>query len=241
MKCLKPLSQSMLTTGQLHYFALQAMGIIDPLVESDDFVKKQNTALKVAVEKMEKILSHSRINEKTEEHATADELMDKILIGLRDFLQGLLSLRIFDTGKADAAEKVLNQMEELGHDLIHGGYEKQLPLVNTFINSMATAPFQVYVEAAGVAHLIEALKNSYEKVQKLSQEKMEASEKPDSTMADEKKELRYRIDGLLSYMDRNLHDGVAEFSPIELKMNQLISDVMGQLRANQTRKQNSAN
>lgn len=239
MNKLKPLSQSLLSASQLQRIATQTMIITQPLVESDPFIKKQHEELTESSNNIDKIYAYSSINKKTEELLEADDMMDNIITGIRDYLKGLISLHLFEPAKASAAETILEHMDSYGPKLFYGGYEKQAALIPAFVKSVKDEEFAPMLTTAGIAHLIDGLDLSSQKVIRLYQEKLQASQRPDSTMAEEKKILRYRINGLLSYLDVNIVDQVDAFVPMETPLNELITDVMGQLRAKQTRKEKS--
>lgn len=241
MNLLKPVSQSQFSTTLLQFFAMKTMGLIAPLTESDAYLQNQKVAIEGATSAIDTLLAHSKVNEKTAELAEEDDVQDEILIGIRDYLKGIIGLRQFDAVKADASEKILQKMNSYGADLLYGGYEKQAALVPSFLNSMKEPLFATAIELVGIGHLIEGLTTSHDKVTVLYQEKLKATVKPDTTMREEKKIIRYRLDLLLSYIEGNLADGVSAFTALEDPMNELITDVMSQYRAQQTRKENKAN
>lgn len=239
MNKLKPLSQSLLSASQLQFIAIQTMDITKSLAEIDPYIKKQHDSMNESNSTIEKIYAYSRINEKTAELASADDMQDDVLFGIRDYLKGLIALARFDTGKSEAAKKILSHMESYGHGLFYGGHEKQAALIPAFISSLKTPEFAPSVEKATISHLIDGLTMAQKSVHDLYHEKLQANNKPDSTLTEEKKALRYRINSLFTYLDTNINDGVEGFTSLETPLNLLITDVMGQFRAQQTRKEHS--
>lgn len=237
MNRLKPLSLSQLTVSQLRNIAIQTMLITKTLVETDPHIKKQHEVMTKSSDTIDQIYTHSKVNEKTEELDQADNVQDDVLTGIRDYAKGLISLKRFNTDTAEAAEKIVNHMESYGPELFYGGYKKQSDLVPTFVKAMRNEEFAPLVETAGISHLIDGLDISSKRVIELYQEKLQASTKPDSTLTEEKKVLRYRINGLLTYLDLNITDGVEAFVPMETPLNELITDAMTEIRAKQTRKE----
>lgn len=238
MSSLKALPSSRLSTSQLKNVAIQTMKLTESLLESDDFIQDQHTAMNASIVDMDQIHAYSQVNSKTKDLAQANVVLDDCLTGTRDYLKGAIALRRFDCIKADAAENILHHMESYGRGLIYGGYNEQADLVPAFIKSVKEL-YAEDLETAVAAHLIEGTKMAIESVIKMYGEKLESQEKPDTTMGKIKKELRYRIDGLLSNLDRRITDKKEGYVTLQEPINELITEVMTQVRAQQTRKENS--
>ncbi len=238
MSSLKSLPSSLLTTSQLKNIAIQTMKLTESFIESNDFINDQHVAMGKSITMIDKIHAYSQVNKKTEDFTRADDVLDDVLTGIRDYLKGAVSLRRFDQNKGDAAERIIHHMESYGKELFYGSYDKQADLVPSFVKSVREQ-YAEDLETAVMAHLIDGLSLASEAVINLYNEKLGAQKKPESTMADEKKVIRYRIDGLLSYLDVRITDAIEAYVPLQETLNELITEVMTHVRANQTRKEHS--
>ncbi len=240
MKQLKQLSHSRLTTSQLQFFSLQSMGLIAPLLKKSDFLSRQHDELKGSTDAIESLSGISRKQDITEDLSGSDTLQDQILIAIRDTCKAKAATEWFNKAGAEAGVVVLTIMNEYGKDLIYGNYEQQSVAIPSFIAKMALIENVEFAQKSGIANFLTALTPAHASFVDLYNQKLTETAVPMTTILKEKKNLRYRIDGLLTYLDIQIADGVEEFTDVKAPMNLLITEMMSQVRANQTRSENSA-
>ncbi len=240
MKQLKQLSHSRLTTSQLQFFSLQAMGLIIPLLEKSSFLSRQHDEIKGSTEAIESLTGLSRKEIGTEELTEADTHQDHILMAIRDTCKAKASAGWYNRDAAESGVTVLTIMNEFGKDLIYGNYDQQAVAIPSFIKKMTEIENVEHAQKSGTAEFVSALTPAHNTFKDLYNQKLTATEQPLTTVTDEKKNLRYRIDGVLTYLDLQIADGVEEYSAVKAPMNLLITEVMSQVKANLTRNENSA-
>lgn len=240
MKQLKPLSHSQLSTEELQFFALQAMGLIQPLSGSSEFLARQHTHLENATDSVEQLTGLSRRSELSPLVAGADDKQDALMIAIRETAQAKVAARIISEAAADAGEKVLQTIEGFGKKLIYGSYEEQSVAIPSFIAKMSTPEMSDTVEKAGVKKFLEVLSPVHEEFQELFKEKLNMPDLPKTTLAEEKRKIRYRLGGLLAYIELQIADSVELYVKLKEPMNALITEVMARKRARDTRAENSA-
>jgi len=240
MKQLKQLSHSRLTTSQLQFFSLQAMGLIAPLLEKSPFLSRQHDELQGSIDSIESLTGLSRKESGTEELSEADNYQDQILMAIRDTCKAKAAAEWHNKAAAESGIIVLSIMNEFGKDLIYGNYDQQSVAVPSFIKKMTEIENVEHAQKTETSNFIAALKPAHETFKDLYTKKLIGTESPVTSITEEKKNLRYRLDGLLSYLDVQIADGVEEYSAVKTPMNQLITEVMSQVKANLTRNENSA-
>ncbi len=240
MKQLKQLSHSRLTTTQLQFFSLQAMGLIQPFLETSSFLSRQHTELKGSTDAIKKLTGVSYKLDITEELTAADEDQDQILIAIRETCKAKVASAFFNKNAADEGGKVLDVMDDFGKDLIYGSYEKQCATIPAFITRMAEPKNAESAQKVGIAPFVTALAPAHAKFKDLYNQKLTETEVPTTTIKVETKKLRYRLDALLPYIDAQITDSVDEFAALKAPMNQLITEVMSQVRARKTRSETTA-
>ncbi len=235
MKQLKQLSHSRLTTTQLQFFSLKAMGLIAPLLEKSPFLTRQHSELKDSTDAIESLTGVSRKKDITEELALADDDQDSILTAIRETCKAKVAASFFDKEGAEAGGRVLDVMDDFGKGLIYGSYEKQASTIPAFITRMAEPQNSEDAQGADVLSFITALEPAHSKFKELYNQKLKESVAPITSVKKESQKIRYRLDALLPFIDAQITDSVEEFTALKGPMNQLISEVMSQVRARKTR------
>ncbi len=234
MKQLKPISLSQLTTTELQYFTLRTLGLVQPIVEPDSFPHRQTTRLNDNTDSVELLTGLSKKNEVTLTLNSADDIQDSILLGVRDTCKAKVATRRFHARAADSAENVLAIMDEYGKNLIYGNFDEQCTAIPSFLTKMATPENVENAKNAGILQYIEALQPAHDEFRSLLKEKLTNKKKPLVKLTDVKKDMRYRLEGLLGYLDLQIADEVVSFTDLKAPMNLLITDVMAQMRTRVT-------
>lgn len=240
MKQLKQLSHSQLNTQELQFFALQAMGLIAPHLENSPFAFRQHGKLLSATNNVEALTGLSRKSDSVASVGEADDVQDTILIAIRETCKAKISTAMFNANAAEAAEDILDIMGEYGRDLIYGNYEQQSVAIPSFSAKMKVPANAEKAQKAGVKTYLDALDPAHAEFQNLLNIKLTGTETPATTVTDEKKVIRYRVDSLLSYLDVQIADGIEPYTALKEPMNILITDVMSRMKTRLTRKENSA-
>ncbi|MCP4298879.1 MAG: hypothetical protein GY786_25140 [Proteobacteria bacterium] len=230
MKQLKAISLSQLSTTELQFFTLQLMGLIEPLSAHNNFCARQFSELKDGTVTVESLTGLSKKNDATLTVNSADDIQDGILVGVRDTCKGKVATRHFDGEAADDAVEILDIMAEYGKPLIYGNYDEQCVAIPSFLTKMALPENVARAERTGVKLFIDALAPAHSEFVNLLNETLTNTNKPVTKLTDAKKEIRYRLDGLLGYIDLQISDEIELFGDLKVPMNLLITDVMAQMR-----------
>ncbi len=230
MKQLKPLSISQLSTAELQYLTLQTTRLIENLIAIDVFANKQYTCLQSGTDRVEALTGLSLKNDATLTLNSSDDIQDSILIGVRETCKAKIATSHFDEDGAKSAEQILDVMGEYGKSLIYGTYEEQCVAIPSFITQMSTAENEVLSEKTGVKLFIDALIPAHDEFTTLLNQKLTNTSKPMVNLTDTKKEIRYRLEGLLTYIDLQIADDVAECAALRIPLNLLITEVMAQMK-----------
>lgn len=195
---------------------------------------RQVTALTEHTDDVEMLTGLSRKNDATLTLNSADDIQDSILIGVRETCKAKVATHHFNADAPERAEKVLAVMEEYGKPLIYGTFDEQCTAIPSFLAKMALPENVQNSDAAGVTDYIIALKPAHDEFCKILNEKITNTQKPMVKLTDVKKDMRYRLEGLLTYIDIQISDELPAFCELKTPVNLLITDVMAQLRTRVT-------
>ena len=240
MNHLKALSLSQLTTSELLSGSKNIVAITESLMATDPYISRQVGGLNGAITSLADIDNEERTNEHTQAIRTLDAEVDILLPLIEDDLKGTIKKAVFNPDSALSAEALLLLFNKRDRTkLIYGSYVDQGREINALFAELFAPEYATHLSIAGIEPMTSKLNSTYSQLQGLLNERLNQGNF-ETTQKEQKRVLRYRLDKLLSYLEANVHDNIDGFSVIETPVNELITDIMADYRARQTRKENSA-
>jgi len=168
-----------------------------------------------------------------------DDEMDTSLRLVKSMLELNSSMAQYDAPKAQASAHLLAIITRRPKSLFDGNYKEQPVEVSDFLDEIMVQELAEARRVSGVEPLLQTVRQKLIHFKELFAVRGDEKSAP-STVLDQKKILRYRLNAMLTYADNNITDKVEGFAPLEAKLNDLIGSVMTTFRARETRKETAA-
>lgn len=239
MNILNDVSLTRLDTAELRTLADGVVSALAPLAATDSHIRRNIDATVIAQKTMSVISAIPMGSTITGEIKQTDDEMDTHLRLTRSMLELNSSMAQYDAAKAQASAHLLAIITKRPKSLFDGNYKEQPVEVSDFLDEIMVPELMQARMISGVEPLLQTVRQKLVHLKELFAARGSEESAP-STVLDQKKILRYRLNALLTYTDSNLTDNVELFAPIAGKLNDLIGSVMATFRARETRKETAA-
>lgn len=237
MSAIEDLSLSQMTTNELSTTGSSLVTIITPL-RDDTFIDRVATRIMTTVEQYSMIPGTPQAKEDSSNIQGMDAEIDRILPMLETTLKANVEQFAYFREKALASKELLKGFELCDRrELMYGNYANQEAQLNKLFSHVLADSMTANREASGTAPIWTALKKWNDKLRELLVKRLNSG-KLEVTSKDVRRELKYRIEGMLSYLEMNITDEIEGFPAVQDSVNELIAEVMGKVRARKTRKEN---
>ena len=231
-------SHTLLYAPELHTAASRFLSIFSR-APADEYLTRQCNLVKSSVEKLEDSLQRDRSSAFTGTLAEKDNTRDRIFVGFRDFLNGLLGLGDVMPKKAEAAKVIFEIFRRNDLGLYREGYIRESAKLNVLLDELSSPENIAHLKTLNAMHLYEALRNAQQDFEGVYQEKVnEEAKKEYPLLKETASDIAYRLDALFAYIDTNALDLPDRYKSVVEELNEAIVDIMTPARARQTRKEN---
>lgn len=237
MLIIKDPALSKLSTPELRTLADGTITTLSPFAASHPLIDRSLEVVKGSLSAITNINNTPQGSDITEEIRTVDGDMDASLRLAREVMQANVNMAAYNPAKAAASEKLLSVMSKRSSALFSGGYVEQGAEVTDFLSDVFTDELADTREDSGVAPILETIKDQFSQLKELLAARAAEDTAP-TTVKEQKQIIRYRLEKLYHYVDINCVDEIDGFTEVITPLNDIITSVMSQYRARETRRQN---
>lgn len=235
---MKNFSHTKTSHEQLSYFAQITMSH-SAKIPDDGFITKQNEELQSYIAELETAFQRVLTHKFTQEINELDIRRDKLLVALRAALNSAIAQEVLSQKKADSAREVLVHMNNMDAKVTNLSLMEESVQINAFLSALKTLAEDVVTSSTAkpIIAALEETQKEFDKLYKTRSSHDETAQDP-RRITQIRKDMVFRIEGLLSYINVNGVDYPETYSDVVNSINTLIDEVMAKAKADQTRKEN---
>ncbi len=235
---MKTLPFTLLNSNELYAIANRIAEACKLTTPGNEYLMKLCTHIIEANNELRRGLGRTFNSEFTSVLMLADEKRDNAFIGLRDYIRACCNSG--DALKDKAANDLSLMLENVGNTIYSLPYGAETTKLEVLFEKFSTSASQEELAAITAIDWLERLKARQTDFENVYQSKVEAEAGIDFPLLKKSKDtITFYLKGLLSYIETNSKNEPAQFSSIEDKINDIITDAVSLARSRATRKENA--
>ncbi len=235
---MKTLPFSLLNSSELYAIASRIVEACKQTNGADEHILKLCTHILEANSDLRKGLGRTFNLEFTSVLLVADEKRDGSFIGLRDYIHACCNSG--DDVKEEAANKLSDLLSAVGNTIYRMAYATETTKMDVLFERLNSPAAQESLGIIKATDWLERLKARQADFEKVYQSKIESDAGIDFPLIKKTRQsITINLKGLLIYIETGCLYDSAQFSPVEEKINEIITDAVTLVRSRGTRKENA--
>jgi hypothetical protein len=238
-KVLHELSYYLLTTDDSKAAADTIPEVVREYLADDPFCTQQLTVIDGCSKDLKESSQRTLSNKYTKTLEEADNLRDAAFKSFLGFVDGMAAVTVNPT-IAEPALEIQQIIQKHGRDIPRLSYLRQSTNTKDLTTELQKKENQQKITAFMGNELFKNILTTQNEFDAVYNNKADEEAQKDYPLVKKVKvELHYRLEGLLSYLDRLIYDNLEKYDDLKEKLNERISNIMEPARARQTRAQNA--
>lgn len=238
-KVLKEPPYSFFLVTEVHTLARRLLTIISRLLPDDSYLKRQITAILVAITELENALRSSKNSEFTEILANKDLRRDLVFRSVIAFLDGVRGMKIREEDSRMAG-LLLGIIEKQGRNIDRISYARESAGLRLIIEGFSQPEALQAIEKLGLQDVVQELTTSQEDFETTYHDRVASEAQAYFPAAHSAcASIFYRLNAMLTYIDNEACDAPETHKEISNELNEVISEFTAKARARRTLNGNS--
>jgi hypothetical protein len=235
MKIMKKLSSSRCKTPELYMFLTRVDEILTRNNSSDEQLLKINEKLKNAAAKLKTAMKNTKVNPFTVSLTRCNKRRRKSYHSFLEFLQSIADSE-FDMVKKQAALFLLSHFANYGHKIEHASAVQFSSALNVIFEALATPEALQHIQAVTAEPFVKDLKDAHASFESMYQQKIafDAQQITPGVKAD-RDDAGQLVNTMISYLEMGAKEKPGMFGNVPWEINEIVGDLMQQIRARATR------
>lgn len=232
---MKKLYFSYLLPVEIHAFSLRFKPVVEPLLATEKYLAELVLNIDTGTDQLGSALGIEKGSAYTELQLKADSERDLQYVITRNYIEALASHP--DESISQAAQFLDKLFEARNKSLHNLSYAAETSQLNNLLKDLETEEAKKAIEIINAGIWVELLKQKQHAFEKVYLEKITTESNKELPLVTESKHnlIKY-LSAALSYISMNAELNPAVFSPIAVKLDELIVDQMTIARTRQTKK-----